>query len=321
MASLVNEVSWSRTRFTAFESCRRRYWYQYYLKWNGWEGGAPEDRRIAYRLSNMTNLVLLAGEAAHEAIRILLTAVQNGAEADAERAEQCARDLMNDVWAKARRRGFLRGSPKWNRPLFELYYGDPPPPEATARASEIARGAVRRLAASAFFAELLATNRDDWFWIDEKGPIDDTAKAVRVDGARVWALPDFARKDGDTCVLYDWKTGGPKPDDSVQILSYALHAHEVWGYAPEKIRAVLVYLRDGVETTEVQVDAEKLAQVRARIARDVAVMRDLHENGDPGPDRFPLVDDRSICEDCFFKELCPAKNEIPTHRREGAAPR
>ncbi len=321
MASLVNEVSWSRTRFTAFESCRRRYWYQYYLKWNGWEGGAPEERRIAYRLSNMTNLVLLAGEAAHEAIRILLTAVQNGAPVDAERAEQCARDLMNDVWAKARRRAFLRGSPKWNRPLFELYYGDPPPPEATARASETARGAVRRLAESAFFADLLTTNREDWFWIDEKGPIDDTAKVVRVDGARVWALPDFVRKDGDTCILYDWKTGGPKPDDSVQILSYALHAHEVWGYPPEKIRAVLVYLRDGVETTEVQVDAEKLALIRTRIARDVAVMRDLHGTGDPSPDRFPFVEDRAICEDCFFKELCPAKNELPTHRRDDASPR
>jgi hypothetical protein len=319
MGALVNEVSWSRTRRTSFGACLRRYWYQYYRKWNGWESQAPEDRRLAYRLSYMTNLPMLAGEAAHEAIRALLTSVRDGGVVDAERAEQLARDYMNDVWGKAKRRAFLRGSPKWNRPLFELYYGPPPSAEEIAAAGETARGAIRKLAASPFFAELLATDREGWFWIDEKGPIDDSAPVVRVGGARVWALPDFARREGDDCVLYDWKTGGPKDDDAVQILSYALHACDVWGFAPERIRCVLVYLKHGVETVDVPVDAAALESVRARIARDVAVMRELHGDGDPPCDRFPTIDDRSVCAECFFKELCPAVAEVPAHRREGPA--
>lgn len=320
MPSLVNEVSWSRTRMTAFSTCRRRYWFQYYLKWNGWEAGAPEERRLAYRLSYMTNLTLLAGEAAHEAIRALLASHKAGRPLDSEGAEQVARDLMNATWTKAKNRGFLRGGPKWNRPLFELYYGEPPTKADTDRAAEAARGAVRRLATSPWFAELAATDKAGWFWIDEKGPIDDAAPAVRVDGARVWALPDFAREDGDACVLYDWKTGGPKPDDATQILSYALHAHEVWGYPPEKIRCELVYLKDGVEVRPVAADAASLDSVRRRIADDVAAMKALH-SADPPADAFPLVEDRAACTDCFFREMCPAVREVPVHRRDSAAAR
>lgn len=316
MALLVNEVSWSRTRATTFEACRRRYWFQYYRKWGGWDAGAPEERRLAYRLSNMTNLVLLAGEAAHEAIKALLVAAKEGREFDADAAERFARDFMNEVWRRAKARRFLAASPKWNRPLFELYYGDGPDPEAVARAGARARAAVRNLATSDFYAELLRTNRDDWFWIDEKGPIDDAAPSVRVDGARVWALPDFARRDDGACVLYDWKSGSPKPDDDVQILSYALHARDVWGFPVGRIRAVLVYVGDGVATRDVVVDAAGLAATEDRIRRDVAAMRALHAP-DPSPDAFPLVEDRSTCDECFFRELCPAVGEVPAHRRVG----
>jgi hypothetical protein len=318
MAALVNEVSWSRTRTFAFETCARRYWFQYYLKWNGWDAGAAEERRVAYRLSNMTNLVLLAGEAAHEAVKALLTAVKQGRPWTAEDAETHARGFMNDVWLKAKRRGFLRGSPKWNRPLFELYYGDGPSKEDLARAGEKARRAVRNFATSPFFADLLRTDPAGWFWIDEKGRIDDAAPAVRVDGARVWALPDFARAEGDGCVLYDWKTGAPKADDETQILSYALHARDVWRYPPEKIRAVLVYLGDGVETREATVDAPRLREVEARIRRDVTAMRALHA-ADPPFDAFATVEDRAVCAECFFKELCPAVRETPAHLRDAAA--
>jgi CRISPR/Cas system-associated exonuclease Cas4 (RecB family) len=315
MGALVNEVSWSRTRASTFATCKRRYWFQYYLKWNGWDARAPADRKTAYRLSNMTNLVFLAGEAAHEAIKAALTDVRSGAGIDVERAENAARAYMNDTWAKAKAKRFLYASPKWNRPVFELYYGEPPTRERLELASEAARGPVRRLLSSPFFQDLAATaSPDSWFWIDEKGPISDDAQAVRVDGARVWALPDFARKDGDRCVVYDWKSGSPKPEDELQILSYSLHARDVWGYPAEKIDALLVYLKEGVDVRRVAVSDATLAKAEAAIAADVAAMRALHAT-DPPPDAFPTIDDPRACGECFFRELCPVVREVPVHAR------
>src|SRR5260370_7964974 len=37
VADLVNQFSWSRTRDNVFQECRRRYYYQYYGAWAGWE--------------------------------------------------------------------------------------------------------------------------------------------------------------------------------------------------------------------------------------------------------------------------------------------
>ena len=42
MADLANEFSWSRSRDATFHECRRRYFYQYYGAWGGWETTAPE---------------------------------------------------------------------------------------------------------------------------------------------------------------------------------------------------------------------------------------------------------------------------------------
>ena len=49
MAELANEFSWSRSRDATFHDCRRRYFYQYYGAWGGWETTAPEEVRRLYR--------------------------------------------------------------------------------------------------------------------------------------------------------------------------------------------------------------------------------------------------------------------------------
>jgi len=47
VADLVNEFSWSRTRDNVFQECRRRYYYQYYGAWGGWDVNSdPLVRRL-----------------------------------------------------------------------------------------------------------------------------------------------------------------------------------------------------------------------------------------------------------------------------------
>ena len=77
MTILTNEVSWSRKRANLLAGCPRRYFYQYYLKWDGWNQDAAAEKRLAYRLSLMTSLPRLAGIAVHETIRRLLSSARN----------------------------------------------------------------------------------------------------------------------------------------------------------------------------------------------------------------------------------------------------
>ncbi len=311
MAILKNELSWSRTRATTFNECRRRYFFQYYLKWNGWDSDAPAERRIAYRLSQMTCLPLLAGLAAHEAIRLLLETVRGRATLEGP-PEEYAANYMRRVWTDARAQRWLT-RPKQYPPVFELYYQDGVAREELVRFGEISRRAVRNFAASPLFAELRESDTKAWLAVDD--PIDFNSPDVfTIDGCRVWARPDFARQAGDRCVIFDWKTGSQKPEDRTQILSYALHARDRWKFPADRIDAVAVYLGDGVEQVRFDVDDEALAEVTDLIRSDLGHLKTLEARSNDET-AFPTVDDPRACAQCFFQEICPAVKAVPMHLR------
>lgn len=116
--------SWSLSRRACFRECPRRYYWQYYGSFNGWQPDAPEPARLAYRLKHLESLSLLAGEVLHDLFAETLRAVRGGRApppADALFAE--ARHRMNRAYAErngsalvraARRaRGTVRPAGRW----------------------------------------------------------------------------------------------------------------------------------------------------------------------------------------------------------------
>ncbi len=61
MAELENTFSWSFSRHSTFEECPRKYWFNYYGAWGGWEYDAPAEARELYLLKKISNLHMLAG--------------------------------------------------------------------------------------------------------------------------------------------------------------------------------------------------------------------------------------------------------------------
>ena len=55
MPDVDNAFSWSRSRDGAFQECRRRYFYQYYGAWGGWDPTAPEETRRLYVLKQLSS--------------------------------------------------------------------------------------------------------------------------------------------------------------------------------------------------------------------------------------------------------------------------
>src|SRR4026209_3054187 len=67
VADLANEFSWSRTRDNAFQECRRRYYYQYYGAWGGWDADSDPLVRRLYVLKQLATRQMWAGRPVHEA--------------------------------------------------------------------------------------------------------------------------------------------------------------------------------------------------------------------------------------------------------------
>jgi hypothetical protein len=315
MAVITNEVSWSRKRAGLLAGCPRRYFYQYYLKWDGWNPEAPVERRVAYRLALMTTLPRLAGIAVHETIRRLLWSAR--ARRPLTRPpEEIAAAMMRQTWIDARARRWEE-RPKQSPPVFELYYQDGVPREDIVRFGQIARRAVRAFADSPLFAQIAATDPSTWLAVDEPIRFGD-APACIVDESRVWCRPDFAIRDGDGVVIYDWKTGARKEADRTQLMAYALHAWHQWGFAPEKIRCHAVYLGESLEEVPFEVTAAALDEVLAVIRADLARMRELDALKED-QEQFPTDPKPAVCAWCEFQEICPAVKRVPMHAHAAAA--
>ena len=63
--ALRNRFGWSISRESMFETCRRRYYFHYYLSWNGWNARAPAIAREAFKLKRLVSLPLWRGQLVH----------------------------------------------------------------------------------------------------------------------------------------------------------------------------------------------------------------------------------------------------------------
>ncbi len=80
MLDLTNEFSWSRSRDSLFQDCRRKYFYHYYGAWGGWEVGAPAEARTLYVLKQLNSRQQWAGKVVHEGVEWVLRALYAGRE-------------------------------------------------------------------------------------------------------------------------------------------------------------------------------------------------------------------------------------------------
>src|SRR5262245_42335161 len=127
MADLTNEFSWSRSRDNAFQECRRRYFYQYYGSWGGWEADAPPEVRRLYVLKQLGSRQMWAGRVVHDAVEMALHVFREGREVPVEPFVADVVERMRSEW-RSSRDGRYRDAPK-TVALFEHEYAVPLKPE------------------------------------------------------------------------------------------------------------------------------------------------------------------------------------------------
>src|SRR5262245_39407157 len=114
MAKLENEFSWSKSRDGVFLECPRRYWFQYYGSWGGWEIGADPRTREIYVLKQVKSRQMWAGERVHAAIERSLKMMRASSRPLAVNVDEIVAITLDEMRLdfKSSREGFYRRRPK-----------------------------------------------------------------------------------------------------------------------------------------------------------------------------------------------------------------
>lgn len=280
--------SWSISRHDSFQSCRRRYFYAYYV--------APEDPEVR-RLKRLSALPLWAGSVVHETIEELLkTRDTMPSETEQEAIIRAAvHSRMLGDWRHSE-----AASPDFR--LFEHEYGTPVEPEDKKIVVGIVMRSLKNFFRSDLLREVMAVGRSQWLTIEDLVSYD-------VGGVPVFLRMDLAYRDRDgRVVIVDWKTGrGEGRFSEVQLAGYALYAaQQGWVQSADELRTELAYLAIPRYVRR-SVDQKRLDHARSFIEKSASSMKALLLDPVANLGRledFPMIERPTVCRRCNFRKLC-----------------
>lgn len=308
--AIQHEFAWSVSRHGTFDECRRRFYYDYFLAWRGWEERGDPERRRAYLLKKMTRMPMHAGDCLHVALERWFALRAEGDEPEPAGVLEHALERLRGGYRDSRD-GNWRRRPSKITHLAEHHYAEDVVDEPSGRAGEYGKRYVERIRDGLrFFFEapelepVRAAEPDSWLACEELGTIE-------LFRTKVYAVPDFAFRDAEGRVhIYDWKSGAPRDADRFQLALYALYAEQKWEVDPTEVVCVDAYLPRG-ELVECRFDGDELETVLGRVHASITAMREDHfdadaEKGDP--ERFPPIpedaEEARACRRCNYRELC-----------------
>lgn len=297
------EFSWSISRQRLLENCPRAYYYRYYLSHNGWLREAPEQARLAYRLSKLTSLDALLGQEMDERAREVEAKARAGDPLPgAGQLEARTRESLRRAWRSSRdERAAFEARPKDIVMLRSFYVEGCPPPEAEdERVNEKLVTSHQHLLSAEHWDRLRECGRHGCLLIPAFGHFFH-------DGAKAFAAGDMAYVHRGTVYLIDWKTGRPGADDRRQV---TLAAHSLFEEDPAlagmPMRASLHYLFTGEEQRVPMPDdlaACAADTVTAGVKAMRSFLRDVEANAPLEEGEFPRRES-GLCGSCNYALLC-----------------
>ncbi|MCK4912906.1 MAG: PD-(D/E)XK nuclease family protein, partial [Candidatus Omnitrophica bacterium] len=289
-----------------FSECRRAYFYHYYASWGGWETKASEFCRKAYILKNVRNTDAWIGDMVHQVIKWILqskvgddtTLFAESKNIPYEKAAKTAKNLLTKTWEQSRSQQW-KENVKRNLNLFEHYYNRELTREQLKEKLEKVTKSIRTFYNSGLFDKFSRLKVDNFLSIDELDSFD-------FEGTKTFAIPDFAIRDGDQCLLYDWKTGKKNDKDISQLSCYILYAMGKWQIPEDKIKIIPVYLTQD-EFLPSPVEAIASDEIKSYIRQSIEEMKGvlIDVKGNKAEiDRCPKTTELWRCQWCKFQEIC-----------------
>ena len=299
---LENIFSWSKSRDEEFRECRRKYFYDRYASWGGWDKDAPKEARMAYVLKNLKNRWAWKGETVHHIVEDVLKSFQNGRPVELDTALSRLTEVMRRDYKSSKAKKNWE-NPKNNLGLFEHEYEKQISDEVWKEIHDSSAECLKHFYGSDLFKELVADDKKSWLVIED-------LEEFKFDGAKIYVKLDFARLKNNKIEIFDWKTGKTGSDAAtVQIGAYVMYAMGKWNVPVENVRAFLLNLTDSKPSVDEQpVNQALIESTTATISNSIRGMRELlmdPAKNIPKPrENFSFTENTKLCGYCNFYKIC-----------------
>lgn len=303
MGKIELSFAWSNSRVQILRTCMWKYFLTYFSAWEGWLPSAPQEKRRAYMLKNMTNLPMWVGSIVHDIIEEIITVGKNtGDWGTLQKAQHDAIQLLRKGWKQSIDKRW-QGRPKGNVNLAEHFYNEKIEPDKLAFYKQKVLKCLKAFYEIPLFEIMKNLGPDAWL------TIEDFQKFQLKTGEDITLKVDCGFRYDGRVYLLDWKTG--KVSDSVidQLTTYGIYAlKQKWTKKPEDIVIIPVYLAAYTElgeqaTPHLEVTVKQMERQVGIIRDEYPMLKKCFENKDD-PDLFPKTDNKRACEKCHFRDMC-----------------
>ncbi|MFW6137173.1 MAG: PD-(D/E)XK nuclease family protein [Candidatus Aminicenantaceae bacterium] len=299
MSRIPNEFSWSVTRDRMFRTCLRMYYFHYYGSWGGWETEAGERTRLIYVLKQLQNRHMWAGRKVHEGIEKALNLVRRGESFEEKIIIGCIIAEMRKEFSHSKKKTYMQ-KPK-DGGLFEHEYEVAVSDNEWKRNADHVVHCLESFFQSEVYKKIMDLPKEDWLEMEH-------LSYFVYHGMKIYVMLDFAFRDGDSVVVYDWKTGKEKHNRfNLQMACYGMYAEQKWYTSPDKIRLVELYLHEGREKSLCLAELD-MERAQRYIRDSIAVMIDLLDDGESNrtsENRFEFTQNENLCRFCNYQKVCP----------------
>lgn len=280
-------LGWSISRYDVFKTCKRRYYYQYYGRYD-----SKHPREKIESLKHLTSIPLEIGNITHKTISaVLKRLLKSKKEIDYPRFQDFVKKSTREKCKK--------------KTFFEVYY------------NEMERVAVDDVlpAIQSSLNNFMESSRFKWIrdkalakgqqWLIEPEGFGE----ARIDGLKVYCKVDFMFLVDDRVVILDWKTGKrDQKKHEKQMLGYCTWAGEYLKITSDNIDAFIAYLCPSYEEEMLAPKKGEIEQFTSQIRRETdemyAFCKEIPENVPIQKKSFPMISQSIICSYCNYKELC-----------------
>ena len=285
--AFTQQLGWSISRFDIFSTCKRKYYYNYYSKFDQDFKHSEIDE-----LKKLTTEALTIGSLVHDLIEKILHRLKvSNTEINLIKFEQVVEKLCTEYCK--------------NKQFFEVYYKQKEAIDIVALKNKILELVYR----------FIKTERYEWIrnlpedsklkWIIEPDGYGET----RINGMKAYCKVDFMLPVNNDVYILDWKTG--KEDftkHKKQLIGYSLFANYHFNKSFDKIIPILVYLKDSYQEVIANITPQEVLDFEETAKMESLEMKTLNEDVEkntPLPKEvFKMINNDKICAWCEFKKLC-----------------
>ena len=297
---LKNEFSWSKSRDELFNECKRKYYFDKYGCWGGWEFNAPERIRELYILKKLSTRHIWIGQVVHDIIKYFLIQLKAGNNMTLSQLIFKLKKRLNEDY-QCSEAGIYKKFPK-RCGLVEHEYKYLIAKEEWDELFKMAEKCIMNFFNSDILKEIKTQEISKWLFLEDFLSFD-------FEGTKVYLSIDFAIKNGNNqIVLYDWKTGKERDVEmDIQLACYALYVTQKWNISDPNMIIIKKYNVALDKEDEFTVTKNMIEDIKNYMRKSIAEMKNLlvdKDNNTAKEEDFSKTTNVKHCLRCNFKKVC-----------------